>query len=71
MNRMRFSFGERLVANFKQEGVEAVFSQGDLSMKDIQLHAEKQGLKVVGPRHEASAIFITPLLNALNSCIYR
>lgn len=54
----RMSFGERLIANFKQEGVEAIFSQGDLSMKDIQLHAERQGLKVVGPRHEASAVFM-------------
>lgn len=58
MSRTRLSFGERLIANFKQEGVETIFSQGDLSMKDIQLHAEKQGLKVVGPRHEASAIFM-------------
>ena len=58
MSRTRLSFGERLIANFKQEGVATIFSQGDLSMKDIQLHAEKQGLKVVGPRHEASAIFM-------------
>ncbi|MBL6953125.1 MAG: thiamine pyrophosphate-binding protein [Alphaproteobacteria bacterium] len=58
MSRRRLSFGERVIANFKQEGVEAIFSQGDLSMKDIQLHAETQGLKVVGPRHEASAVFM-------------
>ncbi|NQV59926.1 MAG: thiamine pyrophosphate-binding protein, partial [Alphaproteobacteria bacterium] len=58
MSRRRLSFGERLIATFKQEGVEAIFSQGDLSMKDIQLHAETQGLKVVGPRHEASAVFM-------------
>jgi len=58
MGGTRLSFGERLIAIFKQEGVEAIFSQGDLSMKDIQLHAEAQGLKVVGPRHEASAVFM-------------
>ncbi|HJM90979.1 MAG: thiamine pyrophosphate-binding protein [Alphaproteobacteria bacterium] len=58
MRRTRLSFGERLIAILKQEGVEVIFSQGDLSMKDIQLHAEAQGLKVVGPRHEASAIFM-------------
>lgn len=52
------SFGERLVALLRQEGVEAVFSQGDLSMKDIQMHAERAGLAVVGPRHEASGVFM-------------
>ena len=65
MDRARLSFGQRLIANFKQEGVETIFSQGDLSMKDIQLHAEAQGLKVVGPRHEASAIFMAMGYHAL------
>ncbi len=52
------SFGERLVALFKQEDVTAIYSQGDLSMKDIQKHAEIQGVKIVGPRHEASGVFM-------------
>lgn len=52
------SFGERLIQHFQQEGVKTVFSQGDLSMKDIQKHAERAGLKVVAPRHEASAGFM-------------
>ncbi|MDA1099378.1 MAG: thiamine pyrophosphate-binding protein [Proteobacteria bacterium] len=65
MSWLRMSFGERLIANFRQEGVQTIFSQGDLSMKDIQLHAERQGLKVVGPRHEASAVFMAMGFHAL------
>lgn len=56
--QMRLSFGERLLQHFRQEGVEMLFSQGDLSMKDIQKHAALSGVKVVAPRHEASAGFM-------------
>jgi thiamine pyrophosphate-dependent acetolactate synthase large subunit-like protein len=52
------SFGQRLVELLKQESVEVIFAQGDLSMKDIQLHGERQDIKLVGPRHESSAIFM-------------
>jgi len=52
------SFGERIVELLKAENVEVIFSQGDLSMKDIQKHAELQGLNVVGPRHEACGVFM-------------
>ena len=55
---MKMSFGERLIALLKEEGVSALYSQGDLSMKDIQKHAEIQGFKIVGPRHEASGVFM-------------
>jgi len=54
----KMSFGQRMVQLFQQEGVEAIFSQGDLTMRDIQKHAEKAGLKIVGPRHEAAAVFM-------------
>jgi thiamine pyrophosphate-dependent acetolactate synthase large subunit-like protein len=52
------SFGERLVQHFRREGVTTIFSQGDLSMKDIQKHAALAGVKIVAPRHEASAGFM-------------
>src|SRR5690606_34268113 len=35
-----------------------IFSQGELSLMDIQKHALKQGLKMVGPRHESSGVFM-------------
>jgi thiamine pyrophosphate-dependent acetolactate synthase large subunit-like protein len=57
-NKTHLSFGERLVQHFCQEGVTTLFSQGDLSMKDIQKHAALAGLKIVAPRHEASAGFM-------------
>lgn len=58
MKQQKMSFGKRLVDLLKQENVQAIFSQGDLSMRDIQKHAEKQGLKIIGPRHEAAAVFM-------------
>lgn len=58
MSLERMSFGQRMVQLFQREGVEAIFSQGDLTMRDIQKHAELQGLKIVGPRHEAAGVFM-------------
>lgn len=54
---MRMSMGRRIVELLKQEGVSAVFSQGDITTRDVLLHAEKAGLHTVGPRHEACAVF--------------
>jgi thiamine pyrophosphate-dependent acetolactate synthase large subunit-like protein len=51
------SMGERIVALLRQAGVEAVFSQGDITTRDVLKHAQRAGMQVVGPRHEASTIF--------------
>jgi thiamine pyrophosphate-dependent acetolactate synthase large subunit-like protein len=53
----RMTIGQRFVELLKREGVEAIFSQGDITTRDVLLHAERQGLRVVGPRHEAAGIF--------------
>ncbi len=58
MTLEKMSFGQRMVQLFQREGVQALFSQGDLTMRDIQLHAEKQGLKIIGPRHESAGVFM-------------
>lgn len=58
MNRSTMSIGQRFVALLQQEGVEAVFSQGDITTRDVLLHAQRQGLHTVGPRHEAATIFM-------------
>jgi thiamine pyrophosphate-dependent acetolactate synthase large subunit-like protein len=50
--------GERIVQNFLQEGVEIIFSHGELSLMDIQMHALKQGMRMVGPRHESAGVFM-------------
>ncbi|RYY72698.1 MAG: thiamine pyrophosphate-binding protein, partial [Comamonadaceae bacterium] len=57
MSKTRMSMGARIVALLRQEGVQAVFSQGDITTRDVLLHAEREGMHVVGPRHEASAVF--------------
>ncbi|MBN9429609.1 MAG: thiamine pyrophosphate-binding protein [Burkholderiales bacterium] len=56
MNRTTMSIGQRIVALLQQEGVTAIFSQGDISTRDVLLHAQRQGLHIVGPRHEAATI---------------
>lgn len=58
MTTNRITAGERIVQNFMQEGVEILFSQGELSLMDIQKHALKQGLRMVGPRHEEAGVFM-------------
>ncbi len=58
MTAEKMSFGRRLVQLLQNEGVQALFCQGDLTMRDIQLHAEKAGMKIVGPRHEAAGVFM-------------
>lgn len=58
MSALHKSFGERLVAILQQEGVESIFSQGDLSDKDILKHAELAGLNIIAPRHEAAGVFM-------------
>ena len=57
MQKVRMSVGERIVALLRQGGVEAVFSQGDITTRDVLKHAQRAGMHVVGPRHEASTIF--------------
>jgi acetolactate synthase I/II/III large subunit len=57
MSKTRMSMGARIVALLRKEGVQAVFSQGDITTRDVLLHAERAGMHVVGPRHEASAVF--------------
>lgn len=54
----RYSVGERIVDHFIQEGVEVLFSQGELSLMDIQKHALAKGLKMVGPRHEEAGVLM-------------
>jgi thiamine pyrophosphate-dependent acetolactate synthase large subunit-like protein len=58
MTTNRYTAGERIVQHFIQEGVEILFSQGELSLMDIQQHALKQGLRMVGPRHEEAGVFM-------------
>lgn len=57
MAKIRMSMGERIVALLKQAGVEAIFSQGDITTRDVLKHAQRAGMHIVGPRHEASTIF--------------
>ncbi len=57
MTLTRMSMGRRIVELLRQEGVQAVFSQGDITTRDVLLHAERAGMHTVGPRHEASAVF--------------
>lgn len=57
MQRTRMTVGRRFVELLRQEGVQAIFSQGDITTRDVMLHAERQGLHIVGPHHEASAVF--------------
>jgi thiamine pyrophosphate-dependent acetolactate synthase large subunit-like protein len=57
MNRTRMTVGQRIVELLRQEGVQAVFSQGDISTRDVLMHAERCGMATVGPRHEAAAVF--------------
>jgi len=57
MQKVRMSVGDRIVALLRQGGVEAVFSQGDITTRDVLKHAQRAGMHVVGPRHEASTIF--------------
>src|SRR5690606_14694400 len=47
----------RIIDLLKQEGVDVIFAQGDVTTKDILLHASREGLQIVGPRHEAAAVF--------------
>lgn len=51
------SMGQRIVELLRQEGVSAIFSQGDITTRDVLMHAQRQGLQIVGPRHEAAAVF--------------
>ncbi len=57
MARTRMSMGQRIVDLLRQEGVSAVFSQGDITTRDVLLNAERAGLHTVGPRHEAATVF--------------
>ncbi len=57
METTRMTLGQRIVALLQQEGVQAIFSQGDITTRDVLLHAERAGLATVGPRHEAAAVF--------------
>ncbi len=50
--------GERIVHILKGEGVSCIFSQGELSLREVQKHALAQGIKLVGPRHEAAGIWM-------------
>lgn len=56
--RTQMTAGERIVQNFLQEGVEIVFSHGELSLMDIQKHALRNGLRMVGARHESAGVFM-------------
>lgn len=51
------SMGARIVELLRQEAVETIFSQGDITTRDVLMHAERAGLRTVGPRHEACAVF--------------
>lgn len=54
----RMTVGQRIVSVLEGEGVECIFSQGELSLKDIQKHALAAGIKMVGPRHESSGVWM-------------
>ena len=57
MAAVRMSMGQRIVELLRQESVSAVFSQGDITTRDVLMHAERAGMLTVGPRHEACAVF--------------
>lgn len=52
------SVGSRIVEYLKSEGVEVIFGQGELSLKDVQKHALANGIKMVGPHHESAGIWM-------------
>lgn len=52
------TFGDRLVDLLLEEKVEMIFSQGDLSLVEIQKCAQQKGIRLVGPRHEQVAAFM-------------
>lgn len=57
MSKPSKTLGARIVELLLQEGVSAVFSQGDITTRDVLMHAERAGLQIVGPRHEAAGAF--------------
>ncbi len=58
MAKHRMTAGQRIVSILQQEEVQCIFSQGELSLKDIQKHALAAGIKMVGPRHEAAGVWM-------------
>lgn len=50
--------GERIVQILLSEGVELISSHGEISLMDIQKHAVRQGIKMVGARHEAAGVYM-------------
>lgn len=58
MTKKTMTAGQRIVDILKQENVECIFSQGELSLKDIQKHALRSGIKMVGPRHESAGVWM-------------
>jgi thiamine pyrophosphate-dependent acetolactate synthase large subunit-like protein len=54
----RMTVGERIVQNLLAEGVELISSHGELSLMEIQMHALRQGMRMVGARHEAAGVFM-------------
>jgi thiamine pyrophosphate-dependent acetolactate synthase large subunit-like protein/acetyl esterase/lipase len=55
--RTRMTLGQRIVELLGHEGVTTVYSQGDITTRDVLMHAQRQGMNTVGPRHEASTVF--------------
>ena len=58
MSKIRMSVGQRIVSILRREEVKCIFSQGELSLKDIQKHAIDQGIRLVGPHHEAAGVWM-------------
>ncbi|MBS0614362.1 MAG: thiamine pyrophosphate-binding protein, partial [Proteobacteria bacterium] len=54
----KMTVGARMAELFKAEKVSVMFGPGDVSHVDVQKHAEREGLKIVGPRHEAAGGFM-------------
>lgn len=58
MLKTEMTVGERIVQVLQAERVEVLFGQGELSLKDIQKHAQRAGLRLVGPRHESAGVWM-------------
>lgn len=54
----RMTSGERIVQILLSEGVKLISSHGEISLMDIQKHAIRQGIRMVGARHEAAGVFM-------------
>lgn len=58
MSQSKKTAGHRIVEILLREGVQYMFSQGELSLMEVQKHAIQGGIRMVGPRHESAGVWM-------------